>query len=232
MPLPAPAAPSSFSLSGSADERRLISCRELVAGHGRTPVVRDVTWTIQRGEWWCLTGENGSGKTTLLSTLLGRLPAMAGSLDRDADIESGRSLGVVPQRDDVVETLPLTILDVVRLGQVGLPYSAGECRRLAEAALARVELSGGKSFWTCSGGQRQRALLARALARDPKLLVLDEPFNHLDAASRATVRKVLVELHGAGVGLIAVTHDPQLVEGMPVRIARVADGALHLPAAA
>jgi ABC-type Mn2+/Zn2+ transport system ATPase subunit len=211
-------------------EQRLLSCRDLDAGHGRTVIVAGARWSIARGSWWCLTGENGAGKTTLLHTLLGRLEPLSGVVERDPDIANGEALGVVPQRDDLAETLPLTMLDVVRLGQAGLRLRSGEGAAWAMAALATVELDPRQSFWAASGGQRQRCLLARALAREPKLLVLDEPFNHLDAASRQTVRRVLTELHAKGVAIIAITHDPLLMQGLPVRVARVADGRLTVEA--
>ncbi len=200
------------------EERHLLSARDLTIGHGRTAVTSGIALTVARGDWWWLLGENGSGKTTLLQTLLGRLPILGGRLWRHPAIVDGSALGVVPQRDELAPTLPATVLDLVRLGQVGLGRSARECRQLATEAIAGVGLDAAASYWRLSGGQRQRALLARALARDPDLLILDEPFNHLDADSRARLLTVLASRHGAGCAIVVVGHEAALVDAHPGQV--------------
>jgi len=208
--------------AGIDEERCLVAVRDLAVGHGRAPVASGISLDVLRGDWWWLLGENGSGKTTLLQTLLGRLAPLGGRLWRHPAVVDGSILGVVPQRDELAPTLPLTVLELVRLGQVGLGRPARECRQLAEQALTAVGLDGHRSYWRLSGGQRQRALLARALAREPRLLVLDEPFNHLDTESRERLLAALDACHGAGCAIVVVGHDPALVLAHPGQVLTLA----------
>lgn len=209
------------------DDRRFLATRNLAIGHGSRVAITGITWSLERGSWWCVCGDNGCGKSTFLATLLGLLPALSGEIHRHPDLLEGRILGAVFQASELAETVPLTMRDVVRLGQIGLRLPADERRVLVESSLTRLDLTGRQSFWRASGGERQRALIARALARDPRLLVLDEPFNHLDLQGRTEVVKVLKEGHQHGLTILMVIHDRSPLEGLPCRILRCTDGHLN-----
>ena len=194
----------------------LINARTLSVGHGARTVLRGLDWQLDAGAWWTITGENGGGKTTLLSTLIGLLPPLAGTLRRAADL-AARS-GVVMQHERLAQTIPLTIGDVVGMGRIG---AAGE-PLAALTLLSRLALDPRRSFWRSSGGERQRALIARALIRAPALLVLDEPFNHLDAAGRGLVLSALRDHHAGGGAVLLVSH--HLPDALPGRRLHLADG--------
>ncbi len=164
-----------------------------------------LTWTVRPASWWWIEGDNGSGKTTLLATLLGELPPLAGRLTVHPWVADGSGLGSVLQLDEMLPTLPLSVSDYVGLGLAG----SGRCDPGAVAeAVETVGLEPRKSYWALSGGQRQRARVARALARHPALLVLDEPFNHLDADSTARCLAAIEQRRQAGAAVLCVAHRP------------------------
>jgi ABC-type Mn2+/Zn2+ transport system ATPase subunit len=156
-----------------------------------------------------LIGPNGGGKTTLLRTLLSELPPLAGELEIRA------RCGSVPQTQRSRLDFPVTALDVALMGTLALlPWwrrPGREERRTALDALEAVGLGGlhQSSFGELSGGQRQRVLIARGLVQNADLLLLDEPFTGLDAASAAALEALIDELAGAGRGVIVAGHDLQ-----------------------
>jgi ABC-type Mn2+/Zn2+ transport system ATPase subunit len=189
--------------------RLLVEARNVVAGYGGRPAIEGVTFSIHAGERIALLGPNGGGKTTLLRTLLGELEPLAG------DLRVSARRGVVPQTERSRLDFPVTALDVAMMGTLsGLPWwrRPGRAeRRAALEALAAVGLRGleAASFGELSGGQRQRVLIARGLVQDAELLLLDEPFTGLDAASAAALEELIAELASAGRGVIVAGHDLQ-----------------------
>jgi manganese/iron transport system ATP-binding protein len=184
-------------------------------GYGRAPVLTHVNLTLAPGQRLALLGPNGAGKSTLLKSVLGLVPVLAG----EATVLGGspaaaRGLaGYVPQTDTLDADFPLTARQVVLIGRyrrIGWwrPARAADRRAVAQA-LDQVGLAdrAGHRFGTLSGGQRQRVLLARAIAAAPRLLLLDEPFNGVDAVSQEAVLRVLRELSAAGTAVILSTHD-------------------------
>ena len=150
--------------------------------------VSGVDLRICRGDFWGIVGPNGAGKSTLLKTLLGMLPPLRGELHLAPDV----CFGYVPQRTVLDRLFPLSALQVVRLGGMGAGTGAlrglrGAPRRAAMGALDRLGIAhvARKPFRSLSGGQQQRVLIARALVREPDILVLDEPTAGMDIPSES-----------------------------------------------
>lgn len=200
-------------------------------GYGRVTVLADVDIEIPRGAFVGVVGPNGSGKTTLLRALLGSLEPRSGRVERPP---AGVRLGYVPQRLAIDPLLPLTLLDLVvqplvaARGLFARPHSSDRERALA--ALAQVGLAERAStpFRSLSGGQQQRGLLARALALDPDLLVLDEPTNGMDlVAERAVLEQVASLQREAGRTVVFVTHLLGIVADFATHLVLVRGGGVH-----
>ena len=167
------------------------------------PVLDDVQLSVQPGEIVTLIGPNGAGKTTLVRVVLGLLQPDSGNVRRTPRLR----IGYMPQKLHVDATLPLSVLRFLRL----VP---GVDRQRALAALAEVgaEQVIDSPLQSISGGEMQRVLLARALLREPQLLVLDEPVQGVDVAGQAELYRLISRLrerHGCGV--LMVSHDLHLV---------------------
>jgi manganese/iron transport system ATP-binding protein len=174
---------------------------------GRT-VLRGVDFTLPAGRAVALVGPNGAGKSTLIKAVLGMAQVVAGSVEVNAGPPA-----YVPQLDTLDADFPVSAGQVVLMGRYRAagwwrPTSAAD-RRIAADALDRVGLADRAKvrFGLLSGGQRQRVLVARALAARPRVLLLDEPFNGVDATSREAILRVLAELTTAGTALVLSTHD-------------------------
>ncbi|MBP8884574.1 zinc ABC transporter ATP-binding protein ZnuC [Pseudomonas oleovorans] len=167
------------------------------------PVLDNVQLSVQPGEIVTLIGPNGAGKTTLVRVVLGLLQPDSGNVRRAPRLR----IGYMPQKLHVDATLPLSVLRFLRL----VP---GVDRKRALAALAEVgaEQVIDSPLQSISGGEMQRVLLARALLREPQLLVLDEPVQGVDVAGQAELYRLISRLrerHGCGV--LMVSHDLHLV---------------------
>lgn len=213
----------------------LIEAEALVIGHRGRALVRDIALTVRPGEVLALLGPNGAGKTTLFRTLLGLIPPLAGTIrlmGRDLGQLSragiARAAALVPQ--SLNAPFAFTALDVVlmartaRLGPFARP-GAGD-RAIAMAALDRMGLGrlAHRPVTELSGGQRQLVLIARALAQETPLMVLDEPAASLDWGNRIRLLDRLEGLAGEGLGLILSTHEPEHAARLATRVLTL-DGA-------
>ncbi len=187
---------------------------------GRPGVLRSVSLRLDRGTVAAVLGPNGAGKTTLLDLCLGwRAPetgqvlvdgAPIGTLDR---AERGRRLSLVPQRENV--RFDFRVLDYVLLGRAPhlgpLALPGPHDREVAGRALAAVGIAGlaGRAIGTLSGGEYQLMLIARSLAQEPAVLLLDEPGSHLDPGHRLLIMRALRRLARQGIGVLLTSHDPQ-----------------------
>jgi zinc transport system ATP-binding protein len=196
-----------------------------------TPVLQGANLRVQRGQMVALVGPNGGGKTTLLRLMMGLLEPDRGTvrLTGRAPIEVGQRIGYVPQTLTFDRQFPITVLDLVLLGRLGrsrwyAPFSRRD-RDKALAALDRVGLAdyANRSFGALSGGETQRALIARALAGEAELLILDEPTAHLDLQTQSIVSDLIAQLHGS-MTILMVTHDWNLAVNLADRIACVCGG--------
>jgi molybdate transport system ATP-binding protein len=183
------------------------------------PVLHDLSWHVHEGESWAVVGPNGAGKSTLLRLVVGDEHAMPGGKVRRLQLGERASVWEVKARVGIVSPelqarhrTDLTVDDVVASGftaSIGLdaPPTAGE-RARAAACLARAGVAhlAGRHIHALSYGELRKVLLARALVRDPELLVLDEPADGLDPESRASVLDTVQRLCEAGTHLVLVTH--------------------------
>ncbi|WJY68657.1 metal ABC transporter ATP-binding protein [Corynebacterium auris] len=200
---------------------------DATVGYGRSPVVRGVTFTVGPGEAVALLGGNGAGKSTLLKAALGLSDVLRGEVRVDGEV------GYVPQHSDAAPEFPITAEAVVGLGLVPQlsPFQrlGRSGKALCREALAGVGLAerARVRFGDMSGGQRQRVLLARALVARPKAVLLDEPFNGLDAPSRDRLVEIVLELKAQGLAVLLTTHDLRLSEDTCDRTLTVADGGIR-----
>lgn len=184
--------------------------------YGERPSLTDVSISVKPGEAMALIGPNGSGKSTLLKGVLGLIPLVEGSMAFGPTAGSDTGIGYLPQNEHIDPEFPVTLRQVVMMGRyrkLGLFKFPGKADRAAvRKAIADVGLTNvaHKRFGSLSGGQQQRGFLARALASQPGLLLLDEPFNGLDQPNRDALLGTIRELKAAGVAIIVTTHDLDL----------------------
>jgi len=197
----------------------IFEVRNAVCGYGSTPILSDISLEIESGNILCLLGPNGVGKTTLFKSMLGFLELISGSVLVDGENISSWSIrktakviGYVPQVH--TPTFPFTVLDVVAMGRVahmGLFGSPGK-EDLAEAMkmLERlgIEEYRDKVYTEISGGERQMVLIARALAQNPKILIMDEPTSNLDFGNQIRVLTQISTLADDGMAIIMTSHFP------------------------
>jgi ABC-type Mn2+/Zn2+ transport system ATPase subunit len=202
----------------------LLALRGAAVGYGRRPLLEGVELEVEPGDYLGLVGPNGGGKTTLLRTLLGVVPLLRGRLER----RPGLKVGYVPQRTRLVPIFPMSALEVVRQGGMGCATGFPHCLRAADraASLASLDRLGmaaaaGQGFAALSGGQQQRVLIARALVRQPELLVLDEPTDGMDVPSEHDLLDFVGELNDGRTAVILVAHELTVVAGRARRVALV-----------
>jgi zinc transport system ATP-binding protein len=206
-------------------EAPVVAVRHLTFGYGREVVLDHVDLDIQPRDFLAIIGPNGGGKTTLLKVILGLLRPWSGTVEFHFPAGTGRGrLGYVPQFSTFDKDFPLRLCDMVLMGRLGggnllRPYSRAD-RAAAERALERLGLGslGRAHVSEVSGGQLQRALIARALVSEPAVLFLDEPTASIDAESRETLRTLLEDLNRT-IPVVVVTHDVTSIAPMVNRIA-------------
>jgi zinc transport system ATP-binding protein len=205
-----------------------------VVGYGDRPAIRDIDFTLVAGEVAVLLGANGAGKSTLVRGILGLAPLMAGSLELfgiPADrFRARHRLGYVPQRHTIVGGVPSTVTEVVTSGRLALRRPFAPLRQRDRAAVAAAVATVGLteraqvSVATLSGGQQRRVLIARALAAEPDVLVLDEPTAGVDAANQDILAATLRGLVEAGRTLLLVAHELGPLAPLIDRVVVMRDG--------
>ena len=192
-----------------------------VAGAGVSlagrPIVRDVDVTVQSGEVVALLGANGSGKSTLVKAMVGLHPLSAGTITLFGEplgsFKQWHRLGYVPQGSTITQGVPSTVAEVVAAGRLSRRKPFVPMRRDDRTAIREaLEVVGlgdraHHQVSTLSGGQQQRVLMARTLAGQPELLVLDEPNAGVDRGSQQAIAETLASLTGAGATIVVVLHE-------------------------
>lgn len=187
----------------------------LSVAYRETPVVTHATLTVPCGVAMGIVGPNGAGKSTLIKATLGLIPRLTGQAEFFGTSlhEARAKVGYMPQSASVDWDFPATVADVVLMGTYGqLRIGKRPTREHKNAAEQAIETVGMTEFSTrqigeLSGGQKQRVFLARMLASNPELLIMDEPFAGIDAASERAIMGVLSELHTQGRTIVMVHHD-------------------------
>ena len=192
-----------------------IKFQNVTLGYDRHPAVHHLNGEVASGALVAVIGPNGAGKSTLFRGLAGILKPLAGSIHLGGlDI---KDIAYLPQTADIDRTFPISVYDFVGTGlwrRTGFFGGMGKAARDKIAqALAAVGLNGfeNRSIGTLSGGHMQRMLFARVLLQDARLIVLDEPFNAIDAKTSADLLALVKRWHGEGRTVLAALHDMELV---------------------
>ena len=212
-----------------------LSARGLAYGYPARLIGRDIALELRAGEVLALLGPNGHGKTTLLKTLLGLLPAQGGTLSLEGRplaalslAERARLMGYVPQAH--AGTFAFSVFEVVLMGRsahggmFGKPSARD--REVAQAMIARLGIAAlaHRPYTQISGGERQLVLIARALAQEPRFVILDEPTASLDFGNQGKVMAEIGRLAEEGLGVLFTTHDPNQALRHAARAVLLRDG--------
>jgi ABC-type Mn2+/Zn2+ transport system ATPase subunit len=186
----------------------LITFEKVTCRYGRDPVLLGIDMSIREGEFLGVVGPSGSGKSTLLKAIAGSVRPTAGTITRRRDA----TIGYVPQVETVNWYFPITVREAVLMARTEdrvLPWTSRADRIEADDLLERLGLAGlgDRHIRELSGGQQQRVFIARAMLREPKLLLLDEPTSGVDVRTRHDVMHLIHELHHEGISVVLTTHD-------------------------
>ncbi|WP_373430244.1 metal ABC transporter ATP-binding protein [Streptomyces sp. V1I1] len=222
-----------MSASEASVSEPVISIRGAQATLGSRPVLRGIDLTVQRGEVVALLGANGSGKSTAVRSLIGQVPLTGGEIALfGTELRRFRAwsrVGYVPQRTTASSGVPATVREVVSSGRLSRTR-LGRLSKADRAAVQRaIELVGladraKDSVNALSGGQHQRVLIARALASDPELLIMDEPMAGVDLVSQEILAGTLREQVAAGTTVLLVLHELGALEPLIDRAVVLRDG--------
>ena len=197
----------------------MLEVRNLKCGYDATEIVHGIDFDVDAGEFVCVLGPNGCGKSTTLKTVLGLLSPFAGTIEMNgastvhmSEAERARHFAYIPQAH--TPPFPFTVADVVILGRTPfinkLATVSDDDMLVAYGCLEQMGIVdlGDRPYTQLSGGQQQLVLIARALAQEPDLLVMDEPTASLDFGNQQLVLQQMRRLAGAGTSVLMVTHDP------------------------
>jgi len=197
----------------------VLELRNVNYSYGPSQVIHDLSFNLEGGEFLCVLGPNGCGKTTLLKNILGLLSPSSGSILIDGEdirylslTRLAQIMGYIPQAH--TPPFPFKVFDVVLMGRTcyisSLAVPGKEDERIALESLEELNISHlkDKIYTKISGGERQLVLIARALAQQPKILIMDEPTSSLDFGKQHLVLEHMRHLSQKGISILMVTHDP------------------------
>lgn len=217
----------------------MLQIQNLVGGYTKTPILKGIDLTVQKGEFFALLGPNGSGKTTLFKLITGQLPIQEGTvllsgknIKSYSKLAKAKKIAVLSQ--EVSVSFDFTVEEIVRLGRY--PHQKGVLKSISKndqqiidevMELTKVSEFRNKQFRTLSGGEKQRVLLAKALAQEPELLLLDEPTNHLDIKHTFQLLDLLKERQQKmGLTIFAILHDLNVASLFADRFALLQKGSI------
>lgn len=211
----------------------VISVRGATAALGARPVLRGVDLTVGRGEVVALLGANGSGKSTAVRAVIGQVPLTGGTIElfgtERKRFRDWARIGYVPQRTTASAGVPATVREVVASGRLsrrrfGLPTKADKASVHRAMELVGLADRAQDAVTALSGGQHQRVLIARALASEPELLIMDEPMAGVDLASQEILAATLREQVAGGTSVLLVLHELGPLEPLIDRAVVLRDG--------
>ena len=190
----------------------LITVNNLTLGYNSTPILTDLNFSVEEGDYLCIVGENGSGKSTLMRTLLHLQKPLRGTIVFGDGLKQNE-IGYLPQQTSIQKDFPASVYEIVLSGcqsRLGwkLFYNRSD-KELARKNMERMNVLSlaKRSFRELSGGQQQRVLLARALCSTQKVLLLDEPISGLDPKVTAEMYELISTLNEEGITIIVISHD-------------------------
>lgn len=203
----------------------VIKIKDLTVSYSGADAINGINLDIKRGEFLSLIGQNGGGKTTLLNAILGFLKATSGTVEI---MPENTAISYVPQIASMDRNFPITVLETVMTAflKSGLhPFKIFKTEEQQKATellrLLGLEQYKNRQIAELSGGEFQRLIIARALAADPEILLLDEPTANVDIASRDKIFSTLKELNSKGLTIIVVTHDLSAACSYSTRLALI-----------
>lgn len=213
----------------------VVSFENVFFAYQDTPVLHDITFQIEAGEFIGVIGPNGGGKTTLLKLIMGFLKPSSGKVNvyGKKPTSSLNYLSYVPQAMHYDRQFPISVMELVLSGRLSrLPWYGAFSRIDKEAAIDALEKVGlvdfrNRAFGSLSGGQAQRVLIARALVSEPQLLLLDEPTASVDSQAESDIYGILKALKGK-MTILMVTHDLKMVIDQVQRVLCVQGNCLTL----
>lgn len=187
-------------------------CEHLTLGYDSKVIVKDLSFSVNSGDYLCIVGENGSGKSTLMKTILHLLRPISGRIETGDGLFSDE-IGYLPQQTFVQKDFPASVQEIVLSGNQSRcktrPWYSRVEKQLAAANMEKMGISNlaKKCYRELSGGQQQRVLLARALCATQKMLLLDEPVSALDPGAQEEMYSLIEGLHKDGITVIMISHD-------------------------
>ncbi len=195
-------------MTGIGEGPELIQLDGVDAGYSHHPLLSDVNFHVHEDQFTGIVGPSGAGKTTLLRLLLGTLKPMKGRITQ----ANGLRMAYVPQLETVSWNFPVTVRECVLMSRKAanqLPWASRTEKAQVGQVLERLGIGelAERHIRELSGGQQQRMFLARALLRQPQIMLLDEPTSGVDVSTRHDVLHLLADLHEEGVAIVLTTHD-------------------------
>lgn len=192
----------------------VLKAENVEISYGSVTAVSDVSFTVKEGDYFCIAGSNGSGKSTLLKGIVNLAPIKRGHLHL---FLSKEEISYLSQTNLADRDFPATVWEIILSGTQKsgkkLPFYSAEDKKKAEGSMLRLGMERFKNtrIGALSGGQQQRVLLARALCRSPKLMLLDEPFAGLDSAITGELYELYKDLNQSGVTIVMASHDYEAI---------------------
>ena len=190
----------------------LLNVSGVSLGYEGHPIVSNLDFRVEKGDYLCIVGENGSGKSTLMKTILGQKNVINGKI-KFSDGLKQNEIGYLPQQTEVQKDFPASVKEIVLSGCINScgfrPFYSKSQKALAQENMKKLGIDdiAKKCYRELSGGQQQRVLLARALCATKKLLVLDEPVAGLDPLVTQNLYQLISEINRDGITVIMVSHD-------------------------
>jgi len=217
---------------------KLLEVKNLYFKYNKEDILKDITFEVNEGDFFAITGPNGGGKSTLIKLILGLLKPNRGTIKIDSTLGKNQEIGYVPQNTNINLEFPISVLDVVLMGNgakhnikksfFSFRYDSLEIE-CAKHSLAKVGMDKfiNNKISDLSGGQRQRVMIARAICSHPKLLILDEPTSNIDVKGQKEIYALLKELNQS-LTIIVVTHDLTVISNYANRVLYVnQEGFMH-----